>query len=102
MSAEDSIRILLMRGERTGGELDASEWKRIAARLAWVRETCAAWREAQREMDERCDEAVGRIDTEAFERLCDAEQAKVDAIRAQLQAVIDHDRWPRELYFGSL
>jgi hypothetical protein len=58
--------------------------------------------EAQRARDERCGEAVDRLSEEEFERLCDEEQAKVDAIRAQLDAVIDEDRWPRDLYFGGI
>jgi hypothetical protein len=54
--------------------------ERRAARIAWAKKTAVAWRDAQREMDDRCSEAVERLDEEAFERLCDAEQAKVDAI----------------------
>jgi hypothetical protein len=53
-------------------------------------------------MDERCGEAVGRLSEEDFERLCDAEQAKVDAARAPLQAAADRDEWPRELYWGGV
>lgn len=30
------------------------------------------------------------------------EEAEVDAIYAQLRAVIDEDRWPRELYIGGI
>jgi hypothetical protein len=101
MSAEDSIRMLLMFGDAPG-QLGPRAWKRVAARTAWVREIMDAWREAQREMNDRCSEAVEHLDEEAFERLCDAEQAKVDAIRALINDVIEHDRWPPELYFGSL
>src|SRR3954447_20373731 len=100
MSAEDTIKIL--QGRAGKGELDPQEWKRVAARTAWVRETMAKLRNAQRAMDDRCDEAVERLSEEAFERLCDAEQAKVDAIRAQIDAVIERDLWPRHLYFGGL
>jgi hypothetical protein len=74
--------------------------ERIAAREAWVRRTAAAWREAQREMDERCGVAVARLSEEEFERLFDAEQAKVDAIRAEIDDVIEHDRWPKHLYWS--
>src|SRR5690242_3179061 len=75
MSFEDSIRQLLALGE-----LDP----RKAARVAWVKETVDKWREAMRQMDERCIEAVDHLSEEAFERLFEAEQAKVDAIRAPL------------------
>lgn len=100
VSFDDTIRILRM--HPASGPLDPTEWKCVAARVAWVRQTSAALRDAQRQMDERCDAAVERLDEEEFERLCDLEQAKVDAIRAQLQAVIERDGWPRELYFSGI
>jgi hypothetical protein len=81
---------------------DAAEWKRMAARSAWVREKAAEWREAQHAMDERCTEAVGRMSEAAHHRLIVAEQAKVSAIRAELDAVIERDEWPRALYWGGL
>jgi hypothetical protein len=31
-----------------------------------------------------------------------AEEAKVHAIRAQIDAVIERDLWPRELYWGGI
>jgi hypothetical protein len=101
-SGTDTIRILLMSGAKGAEPLDPAQWKRTAARVAWVRETTATLREAQREMDDRCTKAVDRLDPQAFDRLFEAEQAKVDAILTQLRAVIDEDRWPRELYFGCL
>ena len=102
MSAEDSIKMLLMRGAGDGNPLDAAQWRRIAARLAWTRATLARWRAAQEQMDERCSAACERLDAAAFTRLCDAEQAKVDAIRAQLDAVIARDEWPKEMYFRNI
>jgi hypothetical protein len=60
------------------------------------------WREAQRQIDERCSAAVEHLDSEAFHRLFEAEQAKVDAIRAEIDAVLKHDKWPRELYWGGI
>ena len=88
---------MLRRGAEAG---DAAEWQRMAARAAWVKETAAAWREALHAMHERCCEAVERMDEEEFERFFEAEQAKVNAIRAPLQAVIDKDEWPRGLYWS--
>ena len=99
---QDTIRILLGCAAKGLGPLDPVEWQRVKARTAWVRETVAKLRKAQREMGERCDAAVHRLDEEAFERLCDAEAAKVTAIRAQLDAVIERDEWPRGLYWGKL
>jgi hypothetical protein len=71
-------------------------------RGAWVRKTAAAWRDAHHEMDDRLGEAAVRLSEEEFERLCDQEQAKVDAIRQQISDVIDKDRWPKELYWGAI
>ena len=73
---------------------------RVAARQAWAKAAAAAWREAHRQMDERCMAAVAVLSEEAFERLCDEEQAKVDALRAPLMAVVERDLWPRELYWS--
>jgi hypothetical protein len=73
-----------------------------AKRQAWVRETAAALRAAQRAMDDRCMAAVERLSEEAFDRLVDEEQAKVCAILDQLNAVRDQDKWPPHLYFGGL
>jgi len=75
---------------------------RREARVEWVRATVAALREAQRAMDARCGEAVDRLSECDFERLCEEEGAKVAAIRAQIDDVIERDMWPRELYFGCV
>ncbi|MFL6726742.1 MAG: hypothetical protein ACJ8FS_09550 [Sphingomicrobium sp.] len=79
MSLDDTLRALLA---------EAGKPARLReARAAWVRRTAAAWREAQRQMDER---------------LCDAEEAKVGAFRAPLKAVAERDMWPKTLYWGRL
>lgn len=80
----------------------AAPAERRAARMAWVRETAAKWRAAQRAMDDRCDEAVEHLSEEEFERLCDADEAKVDAFRRPLKEAAERDLWPRELYFGGI
>jgi hypothetical protein len=102
MSMEDDIRMLLMTGGSNRALLEPAEWRRVKARVAWVRETAAKWHEAMRAMHEKCCEAVGRLSEAAFERLCDEEQAKVDALRAPLDAVIERDEWPRALYWGKI
>ena len=71
-------------------------------RVAWVKATAAAWREAQRAMDERCGDAVERVSEAEFHRLFEEEQAKVDAYRVPLMDVAERDVWPRELYFGGI
>lgn len=68
------------------------------ARVAWTRKTARALRKAQRAMDEKCGEAAGRLSEEAFERLFDEEQAKVDAFLTPMRRVADDDVWPREMH----
>ena len=76
--------------------------ERRASRMAWVKATVAKWREAQREMDDRCGEAVKRLSEEEFERLCDAEEAKIDAFRKPVKDAAERDLWPKALYFGCI
>jgi hypothetical protein len=96
------ITIDMLLRSRREEPLSPEEWKRIKARCAWAKEKIAALAAAQRQRDERCDEAVDRLSDEEFERLCDEEQARVDAIRAQLDDVIGRDMWPREMHFRCI
>ena len=94
------ITIAMLGTSRRAEPLTPKEWKRVKARAAWVKETLDRWRAAQRHMDEVCTAAARRLfgdspplDGEGdhpqdgggaeaeFNRLCDAEQAKVAAIR---------------------
>ena len=72
------------------------------ARAAWVRRTGDAWLKAHRAIDDRLTEAVARLSKAEFERLCEAEFDRVDAMMRQLRAAVDEDRWPRELYVGGI
>jgi hypothetical protein len=99
VSFEDTISIMLGRGVKGRGPLDPVEWKRVKARVAWMGETLAAWGEAQRQMHERCKASVDRVSEDEFNRIFDEEQAKVDAIRARIDAVVEHNRWPPELHW---
>ena len=94
MSAERTVHALLAAAHQP---IDRAE-----ARAAWVRKTAAALRKAQRRMDERLTAIVGQVSEEEFERLCDEEEAKVDAFRAPLKAAAERDMWPRELYWGGI
>src|SRR5438045_4026531 len=87
---------------RGGDALGPAEWQQVKARCAWVTRQVAAWDEAMRAMGERCMAAVETMSEEAFDRLCDEEEAKVAAIRAPLNAVIERDEWPRELHWGGI
>ncbi len=98
MTAERTIEML-----QAGYDArDCVEWRRKAARLGWVKEIMAALKDAQTAMDRRCAEAAERLSEQEFTRLFDEEQAKVDAIRARIDAVIEHGQWPKHLYFGGV
>ena len=95
MNHDIAVQMLLC-GERA---LGPAEGRQTRARVMWVKETVDKWREAMRQMDENCTAAVEHLDEEAFNHLFDEEQAKVDAIRAQIDDVIERDQWPKELYW---
>ena len=94
MNKKDAVKALLA----SAGQLAALKDKRGA----WVRKTAAAWRKADEEMHDRLCQAVERLSEEEFERLCDEEQARVDAIRAPLEVAAERDVWPKHLYFGGI
>ena len=75
---------------------------RREARASWVRAVAVRVRAAQREMDDRLEEAVDRVGEEEFDRLVDEEQARVDAIHDQLKDAAERDLWPRDLYWGGI
>jgi hypothetical protein len=88
---------------------DAAEWRRTAARVAWVRETVAALREAHQRLfaawDRMFDSLPDDIDDEELEAMNlpdPPEQAEADAIHALIEDVLQHDQWPAHLYFGGL
>lgn len=122
MSPEQTIRSMMAKKcprERAGQTAadEMSALARKAARVAWVGETMTALRAAQRKADEAWAQSVrGTGEQEPGMRLLapfpdDAddeelkalppppEQAELDAIHAELKAVIDHDRWPKHLYW---
>jgi hypothetical protein len=94
MSSKDTIHALLAAASQSAEMRDA--------RGRWARRSVAALRAAQTEMDERCSDAVDRLNEEEFERLCDEEQAKVDAFLKPLKDAAERHLWPRELYFGCI
>lgn len=47
-------------------------------------------------------EAVTRVSGPDFDRLCDAEEAKVDVFRTPLKLAAEKDVWPRALYSSGI
>jgi hypothetical protein len=105
MSFENTIRMLLT-GARAG---DASEWRRIAARVAWAEEISEKWLAMHRRVDAAWDRIFDALPDDIDDDELEAmhipeppEQAELDALHAEIWAVIDHDRWPKHLYFGGV
>ena len=77
---------------------------RVAARVAWVDETCAAWRVAHRALNAAWDrqlEPYRDWDEEDLPELPDPpEQALVDRLWQELEDVRRLDRWPRHLHWS--
>jgi hypothetical protein len=104
MSAEETIRALLGGAEQAADEEKRAEARR-AARLAWVHEAMAALRAAQKKVDDawtRIFDALPEdLDDEEVEQIPEPpEQTELDALWAEIEAVRDHDRWPRHLYWS--
>jgi hypothetical protein len=103
MSHEATIRALLDAVGHGPGE-QAKANAREAARVAWVKEIIAALKAAQKRVDDAWsrifDALPDDLDEEELEAIPEpSEQAELDAIFAEIQAVIDHDRWPRHLHW---
>jgi hypothetical protein len=76
---------------------------RAGARAAWAKARIEALRDAQK----RCDAAWMKLVAEHPGDDDDdmpppPEQAEVDRILAELDAVRHHDRWPRHLHWGDV
>lgn len=104
MSPEETIRALLAEAGRAAQEHEEAE-ARIAARVAWVHEIIAALKVAHdkvAEAWERIFDALPEdLDDEELEKIPEPpEQAELDSILAQIEAVRDHDKWPRHLHWS--
>ena len=105
MSAQDTVRML-----REGLVIDdPAHWRRIQARVAWVRETIAALTDANdrvfaawQRIFESLPDDIDDEELEAMHIPDPPEQAEVDAIHAELDAALERDEWPAHLYFGGI
>ena len=107
MTYKATIEALLAAATEVAGDRERRE-ARVTARVAWVKERIAALKAAQ----QRADEAWARIVDALPDDLDDddeldaipppPEQADLDAIHAELEAVRDHDRWPKKLHWGCV
>ena len=119
MSARETIRALLAaatsapafagEGDQNGGGGSLEDWHRKAARGAWVRKVMAKLRAAQRKLDSAWDRTLAALPDDLSDEELEAlhlpdppEQAELDALRALIDAVVERDLWPRELYWGCV
>lgn len=112
MNPEETIRALLAAAGAVAGE-EEQQAARVAARVAWVTERMAALRAAQARVDAAWARIIDALPDDPDEEEEEEEegeepeeippppeQAELDAILAELEAVRDHDKWPRHLYWS--
>jgi len=104
MNNEETIRALLAAAGNVAGEQAEAE-ARIEARVAWVKQRIADLKAAQQRVfdawDRIFDALPEDLDDEELEAIPEPpEQAELDAILAEIDAVREHDRWPRELHWS--
>jgi hypothetical protein len=86
-------------------EADLPADPRKAMRWLWLRETTLDWQDAFRRCDAAWCELVKDIPEDEIDDVevgPPPEQAEVDALWGQLNAVIQKDQWPREMHFGGI
>jgi hypothetical protein len=97
----------LLAAAARGAAEDERAAARIAARVAWVKEVMARLRAAQKRADDAWMRAVCALPEDHSDEELNAipeppEQAELDAIRAQVDAVVEEDKWPAHLYWGDV
>jgi hypothetical protein len=106
MTPNKTIRALLTEAAHAADEQKRSE-ERQAARVAWVERTVAALMAAHKRVEDAWDRIFEALPEDLDEEEVDAipeppEQAELDAIFDEVEAVRDHDRWPKRLYWKNL
>jgi len=103
MSHEAIIRALMEAAQKVAGE-ERLRAARVALRQAWAKERVADLVAAQKRVEEAWtrifDALPDDLDEEELEGIPEPpEQAEADAIWAEIEAVREHDRWPKHLYW---
>jgi hypothetical protein len=106
MPPAQTIQALLAGGTQAADDSRHAALRR-GARVAWVAQMDAALEAAYKKADEAWDRIFAALPEDLDDEEVDAipippEQAELDSILAELQAVCDHDRWPREPYFKDV
>jgi hypothetical protein len=103
MRHKATIRALLADAEDAAHE-QLLHTARITLRKAWAKQRVADFFAAQKRVGEAWsrifDALPDDLDEDELEAIPEPpEQAEADAIWAEIEAVREHDRWPRELYW---
>lgn len=106
MPPDQTIQSLFTAAAQTAADQTHAAARR-AARQAWAKQIVAALEAAQKEADAAwmqtvADQPEDMDDEEADQLPPPPEQARLDAIRVQIDAVLKHDRWPRKLYWSGV
>ena len=109
MTPDQTIRALLAGTAAGPPEEEARALERVAARILWFRGAIDRLQSAQQRVQDAWDRIFDAlpddIDDEELEAMDipdPPEQAELDAIHAEIDAVREKDLWPRELYWGGL
>ena len=107
MTPDQTIAALLAAAGQVAGEQEQHD-ARLAARVAWVKERIAALRAAQQRVSDAWDRIFDALpddlddeELEAMDIPDPPEQAELDTIHAELDAVRDCDKWPRNQGHGQ-
>lgn len=107
MSAKRTIKALLEKAYEAA-EVGRGAKERQALRIAWVKQTMAKIRAADKAVDEAWNRLLDEMEEdgidpdEADDPPVFPEEEVRDALMAQVEAVRDHDRWPKALYWGGI
>lgn len=107
MSANRTIEALLDGACDAAADLRFAQARQVI-RQAWVKEVMAKISAAHLAVDEAWDRRLDEMEAEGID--VDEmyapppfpEEQALDALLAQANAVRDHERWPRELYWGGI
>jgi urease accessory protein UreF len=106
MNPDRIIKRLLAAAHAKAAE-DGRSAARTAARVAWVKATMAKLRTAQQRAGDAWMRAIRPLPEDHTDEELEGipeppEQAELDVLHAMIREVIDQDRWPAHLYWGSL
>ena len=75
--------------------------ERTLARVTWSRQMMAELARVQQLVDAAWDRRLAE-DSDTDDDTPPPEQAHLDRLLAEINAAVDHDRWPRHLYWNAV